>query len=115
MLGGEAVVLWEGSRLGWTVIYDEGADFTASPGYRTVTVSPAADTLDLKRRLAPVAGRLEAFAVAGCGADSVGVERCLSELGASYLCTPGRMQSPPLTWRHGGGVFLEAMAAKRRV
>ena len=114
MLGGESVALWEGSRLAWTVIYDEKAEFTLSPGYRTVTVSPVADTLDLKRRLAPVAGRLEAFAVAGSSAECDGVNRCLSERGVSYLCTPGAMQSPPLTWRHGGGVFLDAMTAHRR-
>jgi acyl-CoA reductase LuxC len=115
MLGGESVALWEGSRLGWTVIYDEGADFAASPGFRTVTVSPVADTLDLERRLAPVADRLEAFAATGSSAELGGVKRCLSEHGVSYVCTPGRMQSPPLTWRHGGGAFLDAMAGHRRV
>jgi Acyl-CoA reductase (LuxC) len=112
-LGGEPVTLWEGERLGWTVIYDEAAAFSPSPGFRTVTVSPVGSVDDLRRRLAKVDGRLEAFAVAGSHLNEV--KRCLDEQGVSYLCSPGMMQSPPLSWLHGGGQFHRALAARRRV
>ena len=109
-LGGEPLELWEGQGLGWTVIYDQNAQFTPSPGFRTVTVSPVTTPADLAHRLKPVAGRLEAFAVAGASANLDGVRQCLVERGASYLCAPGAMQSPPLQWRHGGGAFLDALS-----
>lgn len=107
-IGGSGVLLWEGAHLDWTVIYDPGASFTFSPGFRTAYVSPFADLADLKRRLAPVSGRIEAFAVAG-KSDRVGINRLLRECGASYICAPGRMQSPPLDWPHGGGAFLRLL------
>jgi len=112
-IGGESVAIWEGERLGWTVIYDEDAIFTPSPGYRTVTVSSVRDADDMARCLAEVNGRLEAFALAGSNQNDV--RRCLTERGASYLCAPGKMQSPPLTWRHGGGQFLDALMTIPRV
>jgi len=109
-LGGEPVELWEGQGLGWTVIYDESAYFKPSPGFRTVTVTSVTTPAELARRLEPVAGQIEAFALAGEPAKLDGVRRCLIQHGASYLCVPGAMQSPPLQWRHGGGIFLDAIA-----
>jgi Acyl-CoA reductase (LuxC) len=109
MLGGEPVGLWESPGLGWTVIYDQRAGFTPSPGYRTVTVSPVKGLQDFAQRMTPVDGRVEAFALAGSDFDLKGVREHLGKIGASYLCAPGMMQSPPLDWRHGGGAFLDAM------
>jgi hypothetical protein len=112
-IGGDAVALWEAAGLGWTVIYDEAARFTTSPGYRTVTVSAIADVEDLKSRLQPVAGRIEAFAIAAPIAGGELLRAFLAELGVCYLCEPGAMQSPPLEWSHGGGAFLRALADSR--
>lgn len=111
-LGGDAVAMWEGPRLGWTVIYDEEAVFTPSPGFRTATVSPVRGSDDLARRLQEVDGRLEAFAI--IGSDLHDIKRCLIERRVSYLCAPGTMQSPPLLWRHGGGALLDALRGRRR-
>lgn len=112
-IGGDAVTLWEGAGLGWTVICDEAARFMPSPGYRTVTVSPTADLEDLKTRLQPVAGRIEAFAITAPIDRRKGLRRALAELGVCYLCEPGAMQSPPLAWSHGGGAFVRAIAGSR--
>jgi hypothetical protein len=112
-LGGEVVAMWEGTRLGWTVIYDEDAVFTPSPGFRSVTVSPVRGADDLALRLAEVGGRLEAFAMIGSALHDV--KRCLIERGVSYLSAPGMMQSPPLLWRHGGGALRDALGVPRRV
>lgn len=112
-IGGDAVTLWEGAGLGWTVIRDEAAVFTPSPGYRTVTVSPIADLEDLKSRLQPVVGRIEAFAIAAPMDRCESLRASLAELGVCYLCEPGAMQSPPIDWSHGGGAFLRALASSR--
>jgi hypothetical protein len=112
-IGGEAITMWEDADLGWTVIYDEAAAFTPSPGYRAVTVSPLGDLEDLKRRLDPVAGRIEAFAIAAPVARRDRMRAFMTALGVCYLCEPGAMQSPPLDWSHGGGAFLRALSASR--
>jgi hypothetical protein len=103
----------EGDRLDWTVVCDDDTNFTASPGYRTVTVSPFANLEDLKRRLAPVAGHIEAFAIAASRGGYESFQTFLAALDVCYICVPGAMQSPPLDWNHGNGAFLRALAASR--
>jgi hypothetical protein len=128
-LGGSDVALREDLNFRWTVVFDGAASFTCSPGFRTVYVSPFNDPQDLARRLEPVHGRLEGFAIAG-GESAAGtasgsrninwsaetarlrairtvVERC----GATYICAPGELQSPPLDWPHGGGEFIRMFHA----
>lgn len=112
-IGGSAVALMEGDGLGWTVVCDDEASFTVSPGYRAVTVSPFTDLDNLRRRLLPVAGRIEAFALAAPNARRESLQALLAALDACYICAPGAMQSPPLDWSHGGGAFLRALAAPR--
>jgi hypothetical protein len=117
-LGGHDVALWEGPLPGWTVIYDRDATMTVSPGFRTIWVSPFTNLDDLARRLAPVAGRVEAFALAsGRGTDrpdgAAAIRAVLEGIGATYICAPGRMQSPPLDWPHGGGAFLRMLEDQR--
>ncbi len=111
-LGGEALDLWEGNRLSWSVIFDPGADFQLSPLYRTVYVTPVRDLDALSVRLAPVRGRLEAFALGDPANRLETAGAWLREAGVSYLAAPGMMQSPPLQWPHGRGVFLKKMAAR---
>jgi hypothetical protein len=103
----------EGEGLGWTLVFDDKAAFTISPGYRTVTVSRVNDLEDLRQRLSPVAGRIEAFAIASPEARREYLRKFLASMDVCYLCDPGAMQSPPLDWSHGGGVFMRALATSR--
>jgi hypothetical protein len=105
-LGGQDVALWEGARLGWTVVFDSSAHFRVSPGWRTVYVSAVADPGEFIRRMEPASGRLEACAIAGPASRVDQLTPALDRLGVSYICAPGAMQSPPLEWRHGWGAFL---------
>jgi hypothetical protein len=111
-LGGQDVAMWEGERMGWTVIYDGAADFRISPGYRTVCVTPFRDLGDLVRRLEPAAGRLEAFAIADSSGRFAQARAHLKNIDVSYLAAPGEMQSPPLDWRHGRGALLDLFVAR---
>ena len=111
-IGAQPVELFEGAGMSWTVVLDPSARFTISPGYRTVTVSWIRDGDDFASRLAPVAGRLEAFALAAPAASRAGFLDVLAGAGVTYVCDPGKMQSPPLNWPHGGGAFLDFVAAR---
>ena len=108
MLGGREVRLWEGSAFGWTVIFDRDSAFSASPGFRTIRVSPFSNLDDLAHRLEPVAARLEACSIAGFDRLNDETRALLQRSGATYLCEAGTAQSPPIEWLHGGGTFLRA-------
>ena len=111
-IGSHNVALFEGAAMPWTVVFDPSARFTISPGYRTVTVSSIRDADDLASRLAPVAGRLEAFALAAPRFSRAKFVDVLAGAGVTYVCDPGKMQSPPLNWPHGGGAFLDFLTAR---
>jgi hypothetical protein len=98
--------------MAWTVVFDPDARFTLSPGYRTVTVSSIRDHHDLAMRLAPVAGRFEAFALAAGAPSRARYLDALAGAGVTYVCDPGKMQSPPLNWPHGGGVYLDYLSTR---
>ena len=116
-IAGEAVELFEGPRLEWTVVFEPESigdhSFVVSPGFRTVHVTGIRDEEQLRAILATASGRIEAVAVAGDDAETQRISAMLGALGVSYVASPGEMQSPPLLWRHGGGVFLDMMVASR--
>ena len=108
-ISGEAVELFEGRELRWTVVFEAKADsLRVSPGFRTVHVTAVRDLAEFRACIGNMPGRIEAMAVAG--------DDCESEaraIGIPYVCAPGEMQSPPLDWRHGGGGFLDMMVGPR--
>ncbi|HVN29692.1 MAG TPA: acyl-CoA reductase [Candidatus Binataceae bacterium] len=110
-IGGHDIELLEDRAGAWTIVIDPEARLTISPGYRAVTLSVVRDADDLAARLAPVAGRLEAFALAAAGPVRGRFLDVLAGAGVTYVCDPGQMQSPPLTWPHGGGKFLDFLAS----
>jgi hypothetical protein len=110
--GGQEVELFEGSDLSWTVIFEPAARFTISPGYRTVTVSTVRDADDFAARLAPVTGRIEAFALAAPPHSRAKFLDVLAGAGVTYVSDPGALQSPPFNWPHGGGAFLDFIATR---
>jgi hypothetical protein len=95
-----AVVLWQPSPLAG-----------ARPLYRTIAVYPySGGPQGLRDAINASDGvRIHSAAVAG-GLD---VRRryasALSSLGASRVCAPGTMQTPPATWHHDGMGWLEAL------
>ena len=114
---GEAIELFEGPRLEWTVIFER--EFTdqnlplVSPGFRTVFVTGVHDEDQVRASIAAASGGIEAIAVAGDDEETHRISAMLCALGISYVSAPGEMQSPPLLWRHGGGAFLDMMVPSR--
>jgi hypothetical protein len=116
-IAGEPVELFEARELESTVVFESrprlSDAFRVSPGFRTVHVAAVRNLAEFRDCLAPVAGRVEAMAVAGDESDAADIRAALEALAIPYVCTPGEMQSPPLDWRHGGGEFIDLMVTPR--
>jgi hypothetical protein len=112
-LAGDQIELFEGPRLEWTTIYDPAASFAVSPGFRTIVVSAVRDLDDLRERLAPAMGLIEALAFSGNQSESEEFRAIVADLDVPYVARFGEMQSPPLEWRHGGRAFLDAITGAR--
>ena len=86
----------------WTVIYETDPSFVLSPLYRTVRVKPLATFAQLDDLLASWRPYLEAVGVAISPGRLPGLAELLGHAGVSRVCPLGTMQTPPLSWRHGG-------------
>jgi hypothetical protein len=96
---GHRVWLPPRGHLGWTLIHDADPMFRPSPLHGVIYLKSAGEA-QMRRALAPVAGRLSTV---GCvGKTSSRWEKLFLSLGASRFCPAGRMQFPPLTWHHDG-------------
>lgn len=86
----------------WTVIYEADSTFTPSPLFRTMRVKPLPSLAQLAPLLAPWRSYLEAVGLAA-SSDRTGIlSSALGQVGVSRICPIGTMQTPPLSWRHGG-------------
>jgi len=102
---GEGNRLWEDPGLRWTVIARPQPVFAPSPTFGVVSVQPLASLEDLPEAVAPVAACLQGSAVAGEAGDYLP--------GVSYLCAPGELQAPPLSWRQDGRDVLRVLTPPR--
>ena len=102
---GEGTRLWEDPNLCWTVIARPQATFALSPTFGVVSVQPLASLEDLPEAIMPVAGYLQGCAVAGEAGDYIP--------SVSYLCKPGELQAPPLSWRQDGRDVLRVLTPPR--
>lgn len=90
----------------WTVVREADAQPRPAPLHRLVRVHPTADLASALASLHLERAQLAAVAVAGFGADAPAVAKSLLSLGASRVCAPGTLQTPPLDWpRDGVGVL----------
>jgi hypothetical protein len=104
-LAGKEVILHASPQgTEWTVIYEADPTFAPSPLYRTVRVKPLASLDHLDALLVPWQPYLEAV---GTVVPTEQHRRqtlldVLGRSGVSRICPIGTMQTPPLSWRHGG-------------
>lgn len=93
--------------LGWTVALEADAEWRPAPLHRFLRIHPLDSLGELGTALAPVSAHLATIAVAGLDDAR---RRELASLGASRICAPGEMQTPPLAWHHDGQPLLLPMA-----
>jgi len=86
----------------WTVVYEANPTFVASPLYRTVFVKPLTTFTHLDNLLDHWRPYLEAVGVAASPGRFREFAEFLGRTGVSRICPIGTMQTPPLSWRHGG-------------
>ena len=102
---GKAVHLHAGAA--WTVVCEDNAALRPAPLHRFVRVQPVRDEAALLEALRPLGPHLAAVALAGFSDRTDAMARALARLGASRVCPPGALQTPPLAWRRDNrGVFL---------
>ena len=107
---GRSVTLLASSTTAWTVVCEEDARLRPAPLHRFVRVVPVSDAADLLDAMAPLGSHLAGVAVEGFGGKTPELARALADLGASRVCAPGKLQSPPLAWRHAGRGVLAPLA-----
>ena len=74
----------------------------SAPQNRFIRVHPARDRRGLLAAIARVSPHLAAVGLAGFGAQTTEIARAIAGLGASRICAPGALQTPPLGWHHDG-------------
>ncbi len=86
----------------WTVVLDPGPERPAPGGLRFVPVVPVGSVRELVEFCARLHPHLSTIGHAGLGGRAPGLLEGLEAGGGSRLCLLGRMQLPPLDWRHDG-------------
>ena len=91
-----------GSSTAWTVVYESEPRFQASCLNRFVYVK-AVDRLSAALQAAePVRGKVSTVGLAAVGPRAEALAAELARWGVTRICPLGKMQNPPLTWRHDG-------------
>jgi hypothetical protein len=111
--GGADVRVHASEGTDWTVIAEPDAQWRPGPLHRFIRVHALARLEQLGDALRPVVRNLSSVALAGfeAGEDKTAeITRELSLLGAARLCPPGRLQAPPIGWRHDGRPLVLPLA-----
>ncbi len=97
------VALWESEAgTAWTVVLDRDPRFEHSCLNRFLYVKPVRQLDEMLRMLEPVRGHVSTVAVAAVDHRATEIARELASWGVPRVCPVGRMQEPPLAWRHDG-------------
>lgn len=104
---GEGTKIWASPEsTAWTVVYEADAQFQFSCLNRFIYVK-AVDTLEECLRLAePIRGQWSTVGLAAAGLRVDELAQQFASWGVTRVCPLGRMQQPPLTWRHDGRPVL---------
>lgn len=91
----------EGSTA-WTVVFEEEPQFAMSCLNRFVHVKAVTDTDHLIQGIEPVHGKVSTVGLAASDERAEKIAQRLANWGVTRICPVGKMQEPPLTWRHDG-------------
>ncbi len=99
---GQRVVVHAARDASWAVVCEPDAAPRPVPLGRFVRVHPFPAPEGLGAALGPLAPHLAGVALAGFGGVQSEVEAELRAIGASWVCAPGELQTPPLDWPRDG-------------
>jgi len=86
----------------WTVVYEADARFQVSCRHRFIYVKAVRDLAEALAGAAAVQGQVSTVGLAATEPEAGELALQLARWGATRVCPLGRMQNPPLTWRHDG-------------
>ena len=95
----------------WTVIFEADARFQMSCLNRFVYVKGVKDLNEMLQNTEVVRGHVSTVGIAASEDKARGLAMQLVRWGATRVCPLGRMQNPPLTWRHDGRPALGDLVA----
>ena len=98
-----AIRMWqsEGSTA-WTVVYDTDPRFQHSCLNRFIYIKPVKHFKDALHFAEPVRHQVSTLAIAATDTRAIEYARDAANWGATRVCPIGKMQEPPLAWRHDG-------------
>lgn len=99
----------------WTVVREGDAALRTAPLHRFVRVHPAADLDVALAAIRPRAAQLAAVALGGFGDAPESIAAEFVRLGASRVCAPGTLQTPPLDWPRDGRAVLLPFAQRSAI
>ncbi len=106
----DGIQVFASSGTQWTVLREHGSAFRPSPLHRFIRLYPTRDLYELKEALRPLGPHLAGVALHGFEDGRQVLVEELMLLGASRVCTPGTLQSPPLGWHHDNRELLLPLA-----
>lgn len=86
----------------WTVVFEHDVSFRFSPLNRFIFVKPVPDVAMALRGADEVRGRVSTVGIAAASDKRHSLTKEFAWWGVARICPLGRMQLPPLTWRHDG-------------
>jgi len=86
----------------WTVVYEADARFQISCLNRFIYVKAVSHLAQALHAAEMVRGKVSTVGLAAPAAQAEQLVRQLARWGVTRVCPLGRMQAPPLAWRHDG-------------
>lgn len=90
----------------WSVVYESDSQFQFSCLNRFILVKAVETPDECLRQAEPVRGRWSTVGLAADGLRGAELAQQFAAWGVTRICPLGRMQQPPLTWRHDGRPVL---------
>ncbi len=100
--GAETLMWHSRDSTAWTVIYEADPRFQLSCLNRFVYVKGVKDLAEMLQNCETVRDQVSTVGIAAPERTAHELAEQLARWGATRVCPLGRMQNPPLTWRHDG-------------
>lgn len=90
----------------WTVVYEDDIRFQTSCGNRFIYVKGVGSLDEALHGAVPIQDKVSTVALSAADDESDDLAKQIAAWGASRICSFGKMQEPPLHWRHDGSPAL---------